>query len=130
MSNNKSMPSASQSPWTVTAWMLGGMLAATLLSLAHPADLLAAAGGGGGGGGSGTDATKNFKKKGTASLQDIGVPLFGATAMAGIVTGVFAKKFALAFGMVLVACVGLAISLDPESTMKSVGSGIADLFKS
>jgi hypothetical protein len=128
MSNSKSISIAGESPWVVAAWMAGGMLAAALLMLLHPADLMAAAGSGSGSGG--TSATSNFKKKGTASLQDIGVPVFGATAMAGIVTGVFAKKFAMAFGMVLVACVGLAISLDPENSMKSVGSGIADLFKS
>lgn len=110
------------SPWVVCAWMTFGTLMALAVALLMPAELFAAAGGGSG-------ATDNFNRNGKGALKDIGVPVFGATAMAGIVMAVVSKKFGFALMVVLISAVGLAISFDPEATMKTLGNGIADLFK-
>ena len=118
---------AGDSPASMAAWMVIGAAGALALALLLPMDVLAAAGTGSGSG-SGTSATKNFNKNGKGALSDVGVPLFGFTAVAGIVMGAFAKKFALAGGIVLISAAGLAIALDPESTMKTLGDGITGMF--
>lgn len=119
---------AGSSPWVVAGWMALGVLGAVAVALLVPPDVLAGVNDAAGGEG-GSKATKNFNKNGKSGLKDVGVPLFGATAMAGIVMGAMAKKFGMAAGVVLVSAVGLAISIDPEGTMSAVGNGIADLFK-
>lgn len=116
------------SPAVAAAWMVMGAAGALALALLLPMDVLAAAGTASSG--DGTTTTKNFNKNGKGALKDVGVPLFGFTAMAGIVMGAFAKKFAIAAGVVLISAAGLAITQDPESTMKSLGDGITGMFSS
>lgn len=117
------------SPWVVAGWMALGVIGAVAIALLVPPEVLAGVSGNSGGGDS-TEAAKNFNRKGKSTLEEFGVPIFGACAMAGLATAAFSKKVGMGALVVLVSAFGLAISIDPKATLGGIGDGIADLFKS
>ena|ERR1700712_1356031 len=104
-------------------------LAVSVLLIA-PHEVWAAAGSGGDGGGGTLQSATNFKNNGLSSLKAVGAVVFACVAIYGIARGTLGGKIGQGLTAFAVACLGMAVALDPQSTMSTIGQWATDLFKS